>query len=218
VIHPALPPSFRVTPPQANGWSQNKAVCDTVKCGETAKFSVRDGGSCTATLPGTWKMKDANNTHEFSCQAATHATSPCAACPGNTDFDSCLWTWTAPTTVSAALALVPPSSDKCRCTPYRPYKMRDWLCSDTSACASGLSHRRSLLAAGQCPAEYQGTQGCWLRNNWSKIMALQGLGANRSSLVLGAGDRTVSLDLPALECACTAWSLTGKTLASKTPP
>ena len=48
-------------------------------------------------------------------------------------------------------------------------------------------------------------------------MDLQGRGA-LDKLLVGAGDRTVGLDLDALKCACTAWSLAGKKLTYKPPP
>lgn len=42
---------------QLGNWVENYAVCDSVRCGETAKFQIRDGGSCSSTPSGKWKMK-----------------------------------------------------------------------------------------------------------------------------------------------------------------
>jgi hypothetical protein len=208
-IHPVFNPRT-----QHDGWSHNEPICDTVRCGETAAFSIRDGGSCSATVP--YSMKDASGAYTFSCGAANATNSPCKSCAGNTNFDGCRWSWTAPTSVPNAFAIVTPTTNKCRCTPYQPYPISDWLCSASSCPAATGRHRRQLL--GTCPPAYTGTPGCWLQDNWSKIMQLQGLGPSVDALVLGAGDRTVSLNLEALKCACSAWNLAGKTLAVKAAP
>jgi hypothetical protein len=205
-------------PPQHDGWSWEEPVCDTVRCGETAVFSIRDGLSCANSVAYT--MQDSTRTHTFSCAPGNATNSPCQACPGNTVFDGCRWTWKAPDSVSTSLATKPPSSDKCRCTQYKPFPASDWLCSLASSTTcpgpTARRHRRHLL--GTCPAPYTGSNGCWLKDNWSKIMQLQGLGPDVDALVMGAGDRTVSLNLEALKCACSAWNLAGKALAVKTAP
>lgn len=116
-------------------------------------------------------------------------------------------------TTQAAAAIKPPSASKCRCTGYKPARATDWLCSSVASCPAAAT-----AAAGQCAPEYPGTRRCWLRQNWAKVMEAQGLGAGVDALVLGAGDRTVQLNLAALECACERWSLQGKTVAIKAAP
>ncbi len=206
---------------RASGWAPHQPVCDTVRCGETAVFAIRDGGSCSAGSAGSRKVRDASGVHNFTC-SPTSGNSPCASCAGGTaDTDSCRWTWTAPASASAAAALVAPTQDKCRCTLYKPAPIKEWLCSSLTSCPaqSGRRRFRSLLGSGGgCQPEYPGSRSCWLHNNWDKVMQVQGLGAGVDSLVLGAGDRTVSLNLAALECACAAWGLASKTMPVKALP
>lgn len=203
--------------PQDVVWDQQVPVCDTVQCGETAVFSVRDGGAC-AGAPGTVTATDDTGAYTFSCATSNATNSPCKACTNVAATDDCRWTWTAPRNTAEAALITTPGANKCRCTKYKPGSIRDWLCSDLSACAT--SSGRRLLGyndGGKCPADYAGTRGCWLRDNWANVMRTQGRdGAN--ALVLGAGDRTITMTLPALECACTAWGLGTKTLVSKPPP
>jgi len=92
-----------------------------------------------------------------------------------------------------------------------------WLCGDVNACPSAVSgHRRfRLFGSSQCPATYTGSSRCWLRDNWAKLLALQG---NSEGLVFGAGDRTVTLTYNALECACKSWGLDTKTLTPQPAP
>ena len=92
-------------------------------------------------------------------------------------------------------------ADSCqRCTAYRTANPSAWLCSSTSSCAKDKD-----ADPGKCPKEYKDNHSCWLRENWAKVTKLQGIRADR--LVIGAGDRAVSFNLPALECACSAWQV-----------
>jgi hypothetical protein len=186
-----------------------------VRCGETAVFSIRDGGSCAIGLPGEWSMKDGSSTHTLKCAPAA-GNDPCNGCTGSANFDSCRWTWTAPQSFQVSAQIVAPSTEPCRCTAeYKPGTIRDWLCSGVSSCPN----QPGSLDATTCPAtQYNGTRRCWLRENWSNVMKLQGLGPAVNGLVLGGGDRTVTLNLAALECACTAWKLDSKAVAIKDPP
>lgn len=134
-------------------------------------------------------------------------TSPCTACgaAGNvTQTDGCLWTWSAPANENEGSAIeaapAPSSSGKCRCTTYTPATIRDWLCSASTPCNDALN-------GTQC-AEYGGSRRCFLRKHWGKIMEMQGLGPEVNSLVLGGGDRYISMSLKSLECACDRWGLT----------
>jgi hypothetical protein len=189
-------------------------VCDTVRCGETAVFSIRDGGSCAAGPPGVWPMKDGSNMHTLTCAPAS-GDDPCSGCAGSADLNGCRWTWKAPKDDKAAAALVTPSNQQCRCTDYKPASVKEWLCSALTGCPGAPGD----LAAATCPAqEYPGTRRCWLRDNWANVLKLQGLGPAVDGIVLGGGDRSVTLNLAAIECACTAWGLTTKTIAVKDPP
>jgi hypothetical protein len=186
-----------------------------VRCGETAVFSIRDGGSCAVGPPGVWPMKDGSNTHTLTCAPAS-GDDPCSGCAGSADLNGCRWTWKAPKDDKAAAALVTPSNQQCtRCTDYKPASVKEWLCSALTGCPGTPGD----LAAATCPAqEYPGTRRCWLRDNWANVLKLQGLGPSVDGIVLGGGDRSVTLNLAALECACTAWGLNGKVVALKDAP
>jgi hypothetical protein len=82
---------------QANNWAVEKPVCDTVRCGETAYFNLRDGGSCAAG--GEALIRDKSDTYDIKCSPPSGSLpTPCAACNGGSS-DACTWSWTAPGTV-----------------------------------------------------------------------------------------------------------------------
>lgn len=105
-----------------------------------------------------------------------------------------------------------------RCTPYQPANFTDWLCSSASACPGPFRRRRLLQASGICPTAFAGTRRCWLRSRWRALLDVQGLGPSVNGIVVGAGDRTVTLNLAALECACAQWNLASRTISPRTPP
>lgn len=201
---------------QALTFAHKEPICDTVRCGETAKFQLRDGGSCASTLANTeWRVKENNGRYSFKCTPATAQTSPCAACGANSaGNDGCLWTWTAPVSENAALAVPTPSGNKCRCTDYEPAPIKEWLCDSAnqlSSCANPLSY-------AQCAGKYSGNRPCFLRQNWNKLLEAQGLGPSVDGIVIGGGDRAIKLNLNALECACQQWGLSTKVATIKTLP
>lgn len=211
---------------QASTWFDEVVVCDTVKCGETATFSMADGADSGLTCAGSGgaTMADVTRKYKFTCAPAANNT-PCSTCASATQTGDCVWKWAAPTNGTAAAAVsTPPSTTKCRCTTYRASTAEQWLCGSFTSCpgaAAGgaMAGRRRLLAVPdtRCPAAYNGSAGCWIVDNWSKIMDLQGRGAV-GQLLVGAGDRTVGLDLEAIKCACTAWSVSGKAITQKAAP
>jgi hypothetical protein len=164
-------------------------------------------------------MTDKSGKFTFACGAATPADTPCKSCAGAIQSGDCKWTWTAPKTTADAVAVsTPPTSSKCRCTDYNPNKVVDWLCGGFTGCPGTPAGRRHLKAFDpRCPAAYTGSPRCFIQDNWAQIMQLQGRGTS-DALIVGSGDRTVGLNLEALKCACSAWSLTGKTLTQKTTP
>ena len=190
-------------------------MCDTVRCGQTAVFSVYDGDTCSSNaVVGAYTLADKTNTFQLACRPGNASDSPCTSCAGTaTSLDGCRWTWTAPNTTIQAVATKPPSSQKCRCTRHTTAPIASWLCPNTASCPA-----LPTASPGQCPSqEYSGSAACWLKLNWQRVLDVQGI-SGADSLVLGAADRTVRLNRRALECACSAWNLDGKKLVTKAPP